>query len=163
MLQRKIRYVMMEVKPVLALPEGFHFVGLEKCADVLTVILVSTQISPCCPLCGSTARRVHSSYTRHIADLPCTGQSIHLLVQVRKYFCEERTCPRKIFAEHLAPFVDPFARVTKRLCQIVQIIGLATGGRLGVRVTDLLGIQTSQQTILRRIMALPTEPVGHVP
>jgi transposase/predicted transcriptional regulator len=154
---------MMEVKPVLALPEGFHFVGLEKCADVLTVILVSTQISPCCPLCGSTARRVHSSYTRHIADLPCAGQSIHLLVQVRKYFCEESTCPRKIFAERLAPFVDPFARVTKRLCQIVQIIGLATGGRLGVRVTDRLGIQTSRQTILRRIMALPTESVGHVP
>jgi transposase len=53
--------------------------------------------------------------------------------------------------------------VTKRLCHIVQIIGLATGGRLGVRVTDRLGIQISRQTILRRIMALPTEPVGQVP
>jgi len=45
---------------------------------------------------------------------------------------------------------------------MVQIIGLATGGRLGVRVTDRMGIQTSRFTILRRIMALPPEPVGHV-
>jgi len=41
-------------------------------------------------------------------------------------------------------------------------VGLATGGRLGVRVTDRLGIQTSRHTILRRIMALPTEPVGQI-
>jgi transposase len=127
------------------------------------VTLVSTQVSPCCPLCCRAARRVHSCYTRQVADLPCAGQSIRLLIQVRKYFCEESTCPRKIFAERLAPFVDPFARVTKRLCQIVQIIGLATGGRLGVRVTDRLGIRTSRQTILRLIMALPTGPVGQVP
>jgi hypothetical protein len=69
------------------------------------------------------------------------------------------TCQRKIFAERLTPFAAPWARVTARLFQIVQILGLATGGRLGVRVTDRLSIQTSRTTILRRIMALPTEPV----
>jgi hypothetical protein len=52
--------------------------------------------------------------------------------------------------------------VTRRLYQIVQVLGLATGGRLGVRVTDRLGIQTCRTTILRRIMALPTLPVAHV-
>lgn len=153
---------MTDVKPVLALPEGFHFVGLEKRDDRLTITLVSTQVSPCCPRCGRVAKRVHSSYTRQVADLPCGGQSLCFLIQVRRYFCEESTCPRKIFAERLTLFVDPFARVTKRLFQIVQILGLATGGRLGMRVTDRIGIQTSRQTILRRIMALPTKPIGQV-
>ena len=32
-----------------------------------------------------------------------------------------------------------------------------------MHVTDRLVIQSSRQTILRRIMALPTEPVGSVP
>ena len=64
--------------------------------------------------------------------------------------------------ERLTSFVNPWARVTRRLCQIVQVIGLATGGRLGVRVTDRLGIPTTRQTILRRIMALPTDPLGQV-
>jgi len=87
---------------------------------------------------------------------------VRFQLSVRKFFCDESTCPRKIFTERLAPFVAPRARVTARLFQLVQIIGLATGGRLGVRVTDRMGIQTSRFTILRRIMALPTEPVGHV-
>ena len=81
---------------------------------------------------------------------------------MRKYFCDVTTCVRKIFVERLTSFVEPWARVTQRLYQIVQIIGLATGGRLGVRVTDRLGIQTTRHTILRRIMTLPTEPVGEV-
>jgi len=34
--------------------------------------------------------------------------------------------------------------------------------KVRVRVTDRLGIQTKRQTILRRIMALPTNPVGQV-
>jgi transposase len=103
---------MMDVKPALALPEGFHLVGLEKIDETLTVTVVSTQLSSSCPLCGKAARRVHSYYTRQVADLPCGGQSIRLLIQVRKYFCEETTCARKIFAERPVPFVDPFARVT---------------------------------------------------
>jgi transposase len=84
------------------------------------------------------------------------------LLTVRKFFCDEPTCPRKIFAERLTPFVAPWARVTARLFQLVQIIGLATGGRLGKRVTDRIGVPTSRITILRRIMAIPVEPVGQI-
>lgn len=152
----------MDVKSALALPESLEMTGIEMIDEVLTVTLVSTQISPCCPLCGTASQRVHSRYIRRMADLPCGGQHLRLLVLVRKCFCEVPTCARKIFSERLTPFVDAWARVTKRLYQIVQTIGLATGGRLGVRVTDRLGIETTRHTILRRIMALPTEPVGEV-
>ena len=124
--------------------------------------LLSTQPCSHCPLCGSAATRIHSRYQRRLADLPSAGQPVRFLLSVRKFFCDMPTCPRKIFAERLASFIAPWARVTTRLFQMVQIIGLATGGRLGVRVTDRMGIQTSRITILRCIMALPTEPVGQV-
>src|SRR6266702_3524950 len=153
----------MKVKPVLALPEVLEVTAIEMIDEVLTITAVSIQVYPCCPLCGTPALRVHSRYTRQITDLPCSGQQVRLLVQVRKCFCQVPGCARKIFLERLTPFVEPWARVTRRLYQIVQILGLATGGRLGIRVTDRLGIQTSRHTILRRIMALPTEPVGEVP
>lgn len=153
----------MEVKPALALPGGLEVTEIEAIDGVLTITAVSTQQAPCCPLCGTRAAHVHSRYARQIADLPCGGQRVHLLVLVRKCFCKVTTCQRKIFAERLTPFVAPWARVTTRLFQIVQILGLATGGRLGIRVTERLSIQTSKTTILRRIMALPTEPVGQVP
>lgn len=152
----------MKMKQIAALPEGLEVTEIEMVEDVLTITAVSTQAAPTCPLCGTAATRVHSRYWRKLADLPCSGQQVRLLVQVRRYFCEEPDCRRKIFVERLTPFAEPWARVTQRLFQIVQIIGLATGGRLGIRVTDRIGIQTTRQTILRRIMALPTEPVGEV-
>jgi len=152
----------MEVKQVVALPKQLAVMDIEMSDDVLTISAVSTQASPCCPLCGKPSARIHSHYLRQVADLPCSGRQVRLLVQVRKCFCETPDCLRKIFVERLTPFVNTFARVTQRLFHIVQIIGLATGGRLGVRVTDRLGIQTSRHTILRRIMALPTEPVGQI-
>jgi len=113
-------------------------------------------------LCGSAATRIHSRYQRRPSDLPSAGQPVRFLLSVRKFFCDTPTCARKIFTERITPFVAPWARVTQRLFQIVQVIGLATGGRLGVRVTDRLGIHTTRQTILRRIMALPPEPVGAI-
>jgi transposase len=115
----------MKVKALLALPKGFEVTSIEVTDDVLTIAVVSTQAHPTCPLCGSPAWRVHSHYTRTVADLPCVGQHVRLLLHVRKYFCDVTTCARKIFVERLTPFVEPWARVTRRLYQSVQIIGLA--------------------------------------
>lgn len=152
----------MKVPVALALPNGLAVTEIEMIDEVLTLTAVSVQMRACCPLCGVCASRVHSRYVRRLTDLPCGGQHVCLLVCVRKFFCQVSTCVRKIFAERLTPFVEPWARVTQRLYQIVQVLGLATGGRLGVRVTDRLGIQTCRTTILRRIMALPMLPVKHV-
>lgn len=152
----------MSINSLLALPSGIEVTACSHQEGMLCVSLLSTQFSSCCPLCGSPATRIHSRYQRSLADLPSAGQPVRFLLSVRKFFCDVPTCPRKIFTERLAPFVAPKARVTQRLFQIVQVIGLATGGRLGVRVTDRLGIQTTRQTLLRRIMALPTVPVGQV-
>src|SRR5712692_6047697 len=152
----------MKVELVLSLPEGLEVTNIDVIDGVLTISAVSTHPSACCPLCSSLATRVHGHYTRRIADLPCAGQPVRLLVQVRKFFCEVSTCARKIFVERIAPFVEPWARVTTRLYQRVQVIGLATGGMLGARLADRLGIQTCWMTILRCIMALPTAPVEQV-
>jgi transposase len=103
----------MKVKPVLALPEGVEVTDVEIIDDMLTITAISTQVHPCCPLCGTPALR--SRYTRQIMDLPCSGQQVHLLVQVRKCFCKVPDCTRKIFMERLTPFAQPWARVTWRL------------------------------------------------
>lgn len=95
--------IMMDIKPALALPEGLELVSIEKRDESLTVTMVSTQPFPCCPCCRTPATRVHSCYIRQVADLPCGGQQVRLLLQVRNYFCDEPACEQKIFAERLAP------------------------------------------------------------
>jgi transposase len=77
-----------------------------------------------------------------------------LHLSVRKFFCRNAGCPRKIFTERLPSFVEPWAQVTRRLFEAVQAIGLATSGELGTRLADRIGMHASPTTILRRIMAL---------
>ncbi len=132
----------MEAKLLLSLPEGFEVTTIERTDGILTIGAVSIQKSACCPLCSSAAARVHSSYTRTLADLPCAGQQVRLLLQVRKFFCQVATCARKIFVERIAPFIEPWAHVTTRLHRMVQMRGFATGGMLGARVTERLGTPT---------------------
>ncbi len=110
----------MKVEQVLALPEGLEVTNIEVIEGVLTISAVSTQTSVCCPLCSSVSTRVHSHYTRTIADVPCAGQPVRRLLQVRKFFCDVKACARKIFVERLAPFVEPLARVTTRLSESVE-------------------------------------------
>jgi transposase len=99
----------MKVEPLFSLPKGVEVTSIEVTENGLIISAVSTQPSACCPLCSSAATRVHSHYTRTIADLPCAGQHVRLLLQVRKFFCEVSTCTRKIFAERLTPFVERMA------------------------------------------------------
>ena len=97
-----------------------------------------------------------------VKDLPCAGQEVQLILHVRKFFCDTVTCARKVFAERLPHLVAPWAQMTTRLCEALQVIGLATCGRLGARLASRLGITTSWMTMVRRIMALPTRPVESV-
>jgi Transposase len=52
--------------------------------------------------------------------------------------------------------------MTIRYCQQLTSIGLATCGKGGVRLAARLGIRTSRQTLLRRIMDLPDPPLGSI-
>lgn len=152
----------MEVPAPLAFPEELEATAIELINEVFTITAHGTRQHPCCPLCGTPAQRFHSRYVRRITDLPSGGKRVCLRVLIRKCFCDVRTCARKIFAERLTPFVEPLTRVTTRLFQAVQAIGLATGGMLGARLAKRLGIYSSWMTVLRRIMALPGEPVQQV-
>src|SRR5216684_1519792 len=148
--------------PFLPLPAGLKIATTSMRDDLLVVQVVSTNVRSCCPLCFCPAERRHSQYTRVVADLPCAGFRVHLILHVRRFFCDNADCIRKIFTERLPAFVLPWARLTVRLCEALQSLGLATCGELGTRLAARLAIQTSPTTILRRIMILPLDPVKSV-
>ena len=154
--------VMIERASFLPLPAGMCIESIQKTESDLVVSVISTAPTSCCPLCAWPSSAVHSYYHRSVRDVPCGGQSVRLALTVRKFFCRNDGCQHKIFAERLPTFVEPWAKMTVRLCEEIQAIGLATSGSLGTRLSARLGISTSWMTVLRRIMDLPTSAAGSV-
>jgi transposase len=121
----------------------------------LTLRVTSTQALVHCPVCRFPTRRVHSRDGRALAALPWGPWHVVLHLQVRKFFCANGRCPRRIFTERLAPLVAPWARRTQRLATWLAQVGVALGGAAGSRLGQQLGVTVSRQTLLRTVRRLP--------
>src|SRR6267378_4004083 len=83
----------------------------------ITLRVRSTQVMAPCPLCTTPAQRIHSHYERTLADLPWAAYRVRLQLRVRKWFCRNRSCHRRIFTERLPTIAAPWGRRTLRLAQ----------------------------------------------
>jgi transposase len=124
-------------------------------ARQLTLRVTSTQALVSCPVCRFPTQRVHSRYARTVADLPWGSWRVVLDLGVRKFFCANGRCPRRIFTERLAPLVAPWARRTQRLAYWLAHIAVALGGTAGARLSRRLGLSISRNTLLRLLRRLP--------
>ena len=124
--------------------------------------IVSTQAVADCPICHKAAYRIHSHYERTLADLPWSEYGVSWQLQVRKFFCTNSNCQRRIFTERLPGVVAPWARKTSRLAERLTAIGLALGGAAGRRLSRRLGLAISRSTLLRLVRRVslpePTTP-----
>lgn len=152
----------MAASPFLPLPTYLKIERTCVGTTALTVQVSSTALTAPCPLCQQRATRIHSRYQRTVADLPCGGRRVLLVLTVHKFFCDQPTCPRKIFTERVPTLVRPWAQMTLRLCAALQAIGLASCGEVGARLGAKIGMPVSPTTVLRQVMALPTPPAGKV-
>ena len=125
-------------------------------AAEVTLHVTSTQAWVPCPLCHVQTSRVHSRYTRTLADLPWGAYAVRIQLQGRKFFCDHPACPRQIFTERLPTVAAPWARRTLRLAQCLLAYGLALGGEAGARLVAGQGLRTSPDTLLRLVQAAPT-------
>jgi transposase len=85
-----------------------------------------------------------------------------LQLRVRKWFCGNRACPRRIFTERLPTIAAPWARRTLRLAQRLVALGVALGGKAGVRLGHAWDVRGSRNTLLRLLRRQP-EPEAPPP
>src|SRR5256714_2859615 len=107
----------MHVDPAAFLPHihGLRLDHVAVTADLITLTLTCVRASAPCPLCQRPSTKVHSSYTRTVADLPWSDRRVSLCVQTRRFVCAVATCARKIFCERLPDLVAVSARRTHNL------------------------------------------------
>src|SRR6266571_4895443 len=115
----------MERTPLLPLPEGMLIDQIQITETGLVVSVMATHPTSCCPLCSEASSSIKSHYRRSLQDVPCGGRRVQLALTVRKFYCRNPLCERKVFTERLPRFVEPWARMTIRHCEQITSIGLA--------------------------------------
>lgn len=122
---------------------------------MIVLYVSSGQTEALCPGCTHRSQRVHSHYTRTVADLPWAEWPVYLKVLVQRFFCDNPACRYKTFAESFAEVVARYARRSLRLATRQQQTAYALGGEAGAKLAPHLIIPTSGDTLLRLIRKVP--------
>lgn len=147
--------------PQLLLPPGAGLVveHVQLCDEVLHVTVRCEAVGANCPDCSAWSEAFHSSYGRKLSDLPIAGRRAVVDLQVRRFRCYQPECPRKTFVEQALILAERYAHRTRRLRSLLEVVGLALGGRPGSRHCKRLAMHASRSTLLRMVRALPERPI----
>jgi len=136
------------VKRVLPAIPSLQIEQLAVTPEGLLIRASSTQAANGCPLCGNSTPRVYSRDVRILQDPPWGNLRVRLCVRVRRFFCLNSACPRRIFTERMASLAKPYARRTLRLCEALLRIAWAEGGEAGERQSKAQGMPVCAATLL---------------
>ena len=117
----------------------------------VTLVLRSSQTSAACPECAQPSTHVHGHYTRRLADLPCQKRPVRVCLEVRRFACRTKGCPRTTFAERFPLLTRAYARRTLRQAESLTEIAFAQGGKAGAQLVKRLAMPAGRDTLLRLI------------
>jgi transposase len=141
----------MDASTLLADPQAIRPVKIIPSHSSLTLVVKATRTQAECPRCHRPSTRVHSYYTRKVADLPWHGVSVRLELRTRRFRCKNSLCTKRVFCERLPQVVAHYGRKTVRMDEALRLIGYLLGGEAGSRATLKLAMRTSADTLLRRV------------
>lgn len=140
---------------LLAAP-GLRLTEMTIAPNHLNITAEPDSVSALCPKCHQISYRMHSHYSRTMADLPCGLRSVTFQLVVRRFFCDVTDCPRKVFCERLSDLAAAYARRTDRLHDQLQALAFDLGGEIGAKLAQRLRLgHPSPDTLLRLIRRAP--------
>jgi transposase len=124
-------------------------------ARMIQVLIRSIQPASACPGCSQPSGRIHSHYQRTLADLPWARIAVQIKITVRRFFCDNPDCPRRIFAERLPTIAPAWSRRTARLAETQREIGSVAGGRGGAHLCKHLACPAGVDLLLDLVRSQP--------
>ena len=132
-------------------PSCFKVISLVEAPDHFLLDLKTVATRALCPLCQKPSKRIRSVYTRKLSDLPIIAKRLKIRLLVRRFYCDNTSCKRRIFCERVPQLASAYARCSSRLTYAHLHIALASGGETGAQLSNLLGMPSSPDTLLRRL------------
>ncbi len=81
------------------LDEGLDYLEHEITENEVIIYVASNRRSCRCPYCGCDSMRIHSRYEKSFQDLPIMGKKTRIIIENRKFFCDNPDCTFTTFAE----------------------------------------------------------------
>jgi len=134
--------------------------GVEMEKNIVNIMVASTNGRSTCPHCQTISERIHSSYSRHPADLPLADYTVRLGMAVHRFFCDNGACEARTFTERIPAFIQHYARRTDRLAMKQQSVAIDAGGAIGQRVLTILDMPVNSDTLIRFIRNAPEPDVA---
>jgi transposase len=126
-------------------------VEVDDALQLITATATTTASEAACPLCQQPSHRIHSHYRRTLTDLPCCGQRVKWIIQVRRFRCLNPECSRKLFSERLPTCAPTYARRTLRQGDALSEVACTLGGKVGEWIVGLMSMSISHDTLIRLI------------
>ena len=136
---------------------------VEDTGDAVVIFASCRAASASCPRCGQESSRVHGGYSRVVADGAAGGRPVLIALRVRRFRCQQPSCPQITFAEQAEGLTSRYRRRSVPLMSMLAGFGLELAGRAAARLAGLLGVAVHHSTVLRLVAALPEPPVTAAP
>ena len=107
------------------LDQNLNYLEHEINADEIIIYVASNRDTCRCPYCNSVSARIHSRYEKSFQDLPILGKKTKIIIENRKFFCDNPDCQFTTFAERF-DFLKKNGKKTKRLVDKIVDISLNT-------------------------------------
>ena len=127
----------------------------------IQIFLKSQTHMQVCPSCKQVCTEYHSTYRRKIQDLPIFEKTVYVHLTAYRYYCRNSECGQKVFCETFEDFFGFYMRMTGRLEYFLIGLALNTSCEGAARVSRLIGINISGDTLIRKVIkkANEVEPV----
>ena len=135
---------------IKSLDENLEYIDHEIIGDYIYIKISSKQTEMCCPFCGQISKKVHSTYSRRIQDLPIQGMKVILVLNNRKIFCENQECEHVTFSERYS-FLSDKSKKTKRLEDEILRISLNMSSVAAAEALSQNMVSIGKSTICRLI------------
>ena len=141
----------------LLLPDltGLQLSNFAANPQLITLELTSNSAVAYCPLCKQPTRQIHSRYLRQVEDLPWKSIPVLLKLKLRRFWCLNGLCLRKIFVERLSPAINAYARRTTALIHRITDLAFELGGQAAAFICSKLAMAASASTLIRYIRQAP--------
>lgn len=109
---------------VKSLDPALNYLTHEIREHKIIITVESSRYEIQCPYCGKASSRVHSVYKRSFQDLPLQDNQVIIMLNNKKFFCDNPECNHKTFAERF-DFITSKSRKTKRIIEKILKISTA--------------------------------------